>query len=321
MSQVRPVPLSSSLSDAWNALRAVPRAARAIASEAAGGAEAVPKAIASGFRDVLDLGRYVKAHPPSPGQIGRTLGAVAEAVRSGETAVIPGDMPAYVGLDPAEIEAARRRGQGRTVAQPYITHDVAGQGHHEPIGITVTGSLDDLSRALASQGWSKAPALTGLEKVKMAAKVLLGTEKAVNGPVSRMYVDGREAVAAFNKNDDHNAGRDHLRIFRGGTDAETGQPVWRIAATRDVAATIAVPRPTFDGLKPDFAPPRSGHRTDPAIDRERDLIMHDLLASGAVAGWAAVDGRRTGVPETALPDGRVQIGQRVTDGRVYDVRL
>jgi hypothetical protein len=82
-----------------------------------------------------------------------------------------------------------------------------------------------------------------------------------------------------------------------------------------------VPRPTFEGFFPDFHAPRLGHRTDVAIDRERDLIMHDLLASGLVKTWAAVEGARNGMAEKTLPDGQVQLGKRVTDGLVYEVAL
>lgn len=306
--------LPKSLNDAWHALTRVPQAAE-------NAVEQVPDAIGEGTRDVLKLGRYLKDHAPDAAQIKRTLSAVKDAAVSGESTAIQGRLPDYSTLDPAELAAARARGEGRTIAQPFITHDQAGEGHHEPISMTIRGSLDDLARALESQGWTQAPALGWQENLKMGLKVLLGTEKNTNGPVSHMYVNGHVAVAAFNKNDDYNAGRDHLRVFSVGTDPKTGEAVWQVAATRDVAASVTIPHPTFDGLVPNFEAPRFGHRTDPAIDHERDLIMHDLLASGAVKTWAAVDGVRTGVSETRLPDGRAQIGNRVTDGRVYEVSL
>jgi hypothetical protein len=297
------VGFSLNLNDAWKAVRGVPRAVANVAEEA------------------LDAADYLADHPPSLDRFKRTARAVGESLRTGEAGVIHADLPGYAGLDAGELEEAKRRGEGRTIAQPYITGDRAGHSRHEPISLVVRGSLEDVAKALESQGWTEAPPLDTREALKMAAKFVLGTEKNINGPVSRMYVDGQEAVAAFNKNDDFNAGRDHLRIFSAGKDPKTGEPVWQIAATRDVGATITAPRLTFDGLKPSLTAPRSGHRTDPAIDRERDLIMHDMLASGRVKAWAAVAGSREGLAESRQPDGSVQIGQRVTDGLVYDVAL
>jgi hypothetical protein len=191
------------------------------------------------------------------------------------------------------------------------------------VNLTVRGSKEDLVEAFKRQGWMMSPALGLRNNLKMAGKFLLGTERAVNGPVSNMYVNGKPAEMAFSKNDDYNAGRDHLRVFDGGTDPKTGEQIWQIAATRDVAATITTKHPEWHGLMPDFYAPTTGHRTDPEIDRERDLIMHDLLASGLVSDWAAVKGDRPegDTPEATLPDGRVQLGGRKTDGRVYDVTL
>ena len=57
-------------------------------------------------------------------------------------------------------------------------------------------------------------------------------------------------------------------------------------------------------------------------DRERDLIMRDLLASGQVTTWASVQGQRpAGLEGSPLPTGDLSVHQYRTDGRVYEVRL
>lgn len=308
---------------AFAAIKRVPGKAADVAKDVLEVAKEAPEAAVEITKDSLKLAKYVAHHPPDLDQMRRMGKAIREAVVSGEQVVIEGKMPAYAPLDPVALAEARKRGEGRTIKQPYIVSSQSATRLHEPVNLVVKGSKEDLVRALESQGWLKAPNRSAKNYLRMAAKVLFGTERDTNGPVSAMHLDGREEAMAFNKNDDYNAGRDHLRVWHTGTDPKTGKDIWQIAGTRDLVATVTVPHPTWDGLLPDFEAPRFGHRIDGRIDKERDMIMQDMLASGLVKDWAAVDGERKGAPEVRREDGRVIIrdGKYDTDGKVYEVEL
>ena len=297
--------------------------AAGVAKEAFEVAKDAPGVAKEVVEDSFKAAKYLADHPPDLGQIRRTTLALGEAVITGERVRMEGGMPPYERPSATEIAAAAARGEGRQIAQRYIASDAAGTKLHEPVNLVIRGSKADLVKALESQDWRKAPDRTVRNYVEMGGKVLLGTEKDTNGPVSAMHVDGREEVMAFNKNDNYNAGRDHLRVWHKGQDPETGEDLWEIAATRDTAATITVPHPTWEGALPDLKTPKFGHEIDKNVDGERDLVMHDLLASGLVKDWAAVEGQREGLPEKRREDGTVVIGndQYFTDGKIYEVSL
>jgi hypothetical protein len=140
--------------------------------------------------------------------------------------------------------------------------------------------------------------------------------------VSAAYVDGKEEVVAFNKNDDFNAARDHMRIYPLGKDAD-GKEQWGLAGTRDIALTISRPELEMDGIIPKISKaPGFSHEIDKNIDSERDMIMANLLDSKRVGDWKAVDGKRSGAEEKTLPDGRYELADGIqSDGKVYVVDL
>lgn len=283
--------------------------------------KATPGAAVEVAKDTYKAGKYLAENPPNPGQIVRTLKAVGHAAVSGDRTLIHGNLKDYATLSPEAKAAAAQRAKGQRIAQPFIAGDAKGTNLNEPVNLVVKGSKDDLVKALESQGWMKAPSRDAKNFVHMGLKVLFGTERDTNGPVSAAYLNGHSETMAFNKNDDYNAGRDHIRVYNAGKDPQTGEDVWQIAGTRDVAAAITIPHPTFKGIIPHFEAPHFGHEIDDHIDRERDQVMHDLLASKQVAGWQAVEGQRSGVQETRRKDGSYQVGDYLTDGRVDVVDL
>jgi hypothetical protein len=227
---------------------------------------------------------------------------IARALRTGETALLPGHPPAYTCLDPAAKEAATRRGAGRTTAQPFTTGDAAGTDQAEPVNLIVTGSLPQVQALLEKAGWTKADDRTLLHHLHLALSAVFRWGNNVAAPVSQQFLNGQGEVLAMNKHSDHNRARDHLRVYA----LPDGR--WGIAATRDVALSLK----TKGHLE-------LGHAIDYGVDGERDQIMADMLRAG-VAQWAAVRGVRPG-RDVQVPGGVLAGGKYRTDGLVYEVTV
>ena len=194
-------------------------------------------------------------------------------------------LPGYTPLPAAELDAAKAR-SGDLTHPLGVIRDPHG-GMHEPLSLEVSGTRSQLVRALKQAGWVQAePATRGAQLRTDLSLALAGTglSKRVdldekNSPVSAMLVNGKPQVLSFEKNDDHHQGRDHLRIYPTGRTDARGRPVWAIAATRDVQYTLNLR--TF----------KASHQIDHAIDRERDMVMADLLNTGQVADWKVARGQ------------------------------
>ena len=200
--------------------------------------------------------------------------------------VFEGTLPAYKTLDPSVKLQALRAGEGKTLALLPI-QDKSGV-MHEPVSIRVRGSLADLEKSLTAEGWTKAESGTVGADIRTYLSLLNGITgrhipwKESNSPMTVMAVKSKTMVAGYEKNNDFHLGRDHLRIFDLGVNAQ-GLQEWGMATTRDVAVVVR--------LKP-FG---SSHRIDPNIDGERDDVIHDIVKSGhgkiidAAKGVAAPD--------------------------------
>jgi hypothetical protein len=268
----------------------------------------------------VNVGKAAKGLPAAIG----TWKQVGQAIQSGDRTLLQGHMPAYPSIDADQLAAAREAGKGKRAEQPFLQDDAQGNGANEPVTLYVTGSKADLKKALERQGWTQNKGRTIKNYARQFLAVLTHYDKVSDGPVSSMYMYGRTEDMAFSKNVDYNLGRDHMRVYKKGTDPKTGQDVWAIAATRDVAASVTIHKPERHGVLPwkwEWKSPGFGHETDKHIDRERDLIMHDLLASGQVQDFQAVDGVRKGAPNQKQADGSWITNGYPTDGQVYQVRL
>lgn len=187
-------------------------------------------------------------------------------------------LPPYTPLSAAARVAAEQRSVGMTYPQPFITNK-SGTRTFEPVNLVMTGSRAEIIHALTKAGWTQTASLTTSSGLKSALTMIDGLTPLHHlidynykaSPVSPMYLDGRHFDLAFNKNDQHNLARDHLRIFETPRRDAAGRPIWEVAATRDVGLHI--------GTK------SHGHAIDQAIDKERDQVLADLLKSGEVQQW------------------------------------
>jgi hypothetical protein len=281
----------------------------------------VGKDFAAGIRQGADRVGTAVVHVP--GELD-TWSRLYQAAKTGQRTLLPGQMPAYPTLEPGALAIAIAAGKGQQVAQPYLQDNAQHRGSSEPVTLLLTSSRQDLEQALKQQGWTQNHARTPLNYIRQGLSVLTRYNRVSDGPVSKQYLNGKLEDLAFSKNCDYNLSRDHMRVYRQGTDAGSGLPVWAIAATRDVAATVTLKEPKRNGLLPwnwTWRAPSFGHNTDPNVDGERDLIMHDLLATGQVKEWQAVDGKPTGPAWKRQKDGSVQVGSYTSDGKVYRVKL
>ena len=179
------------------------------------------------------------------------------------------------------------------------------------MNLVVTGTRQEVLEALQAGGWTEAAELNAISGLKTAATFLNRVthfHKVFDwnfeaSPVSDMYRNGKLSDMAFNKNNSHNQGRDHLRVFDTGRKDSLGRPIWEVAATRDT------------GLHIDLASRRGGHATDHHVDPERDMVMADLLSGGQVQDWHVARGEMSEPERTALGK------EYTTDGKVYLVDL
>jgi hypothetical protein len=199
----------------------------------------------------------------------------------------------------------------------------------DPVNLYLHGSLDQVKQALTQAGWTKARPKTVVNNLRFglfaipgaiergAVKLfnkLTGKHVQLNDsdplyhevnqePVDDLLFDGKTQVVAFEKDANPLGGRHHLRVFDTGRVDEKGQPVWAVAASRDTGLKIDLHR-----YKTMFL----NHVVEPNADHERDVLMRDLRAGGAVqsvqtqvASWS--------------PRNPSQLHSE--DGKVYDVQL
>lgn len=287
-------------------LAKVENAVSALSRKAESAAEVAAKAAENPLEQAQALGASMQEDVLEAGKSG------AESALQklfGRTVELQAQMPGYDLLSPTALAAAKARLPGLTAPQPCI-HSPDGQSH-EPVTVTVAGSLPQLESALEKAGWVVAKpntAANGILSGLSMVSSLPGVSSVLNvgdpgGPMSTMLLDGKPQVLALEKNDDHHRGRDHLRVFATGQTNASGQPLWAIAATRDTAFKI------------NTATLSASHVIDHNLDPERNQIMADLLASGEVGAWTVAKGIPTAADAQAIRQ------NYVTDGDVFQVTL
>jgi LssY-like putative type I secretion system component LssY len=153
--------------------------------------------------------------------------------------------------------------------------------------------------AFRSADWSLAQRSTFGSLAKETEAIVLSRRDST-APMSHLYYLGRMEDLRFERASPSARARHHVRLWR--TDS-TGA-LWAAAATEDVGVLVSARRRSVT------------HRVAPDVDRERDLLVGDLLAGGCAAleGYATLPGADT--------TGATVAGQRyVTDARVAVVSV
>ena len=181
---------------------------------------------------------------------------------------------------------------------PHAT-DRSGAKPADPVNLLFRGTPAELNAAFAQAGWTAARRSTiGALAVETEAIVLQRSDTAA--PMSHEYYLGRVEDLRYERASLSARARHHVRLWR----ADSSDTLWAAAATEDVGLLVSARRGAVT------------HRIAADIDRERDLLVGDLLAGGCVAleGYATLPGARSAGTSVA--------GQPfVTDARVAVLRV
>ena len=161
------------------------------------------------------------------------------------------------------------------------------------VGIAVIGTAEQLREACAAAGFTRAAPMTLGSDLKTIVRSAKGEGYGAQ-PVSELVLGGRAPDMVYEKVVDSFLKRHHFRVWRwpaepANDDAST---LWLVAATHDTGITFSRQRDGFT------------HTIDPHVDRERDKVVNDLVATNRVAAMSYV-------PRVA-PAG----GPMITDGKL-----
>lgn len=199
----------------------------------------------------------------------------------------------------------------------------------DPVNLYLHGSLDQVRQSFEAAGWTEArpknlenslrfglfaiPGFLERGAVNLWNKITGRHDQLTNSdplyhevnsePVDPLEYNGKPEVAAFEKDNNPFGGRHHLRIFDTGKVDDQGQPVWAVAASRDIGLKFDVHR-----IKTLFL----DHVVQPNADMERDVVLRDLRAGNLV--------KNVQTHTATWPDlGPEHLHSE--DGKVYDVQL
>jgi hypothetical protein len=160
---------------------------------------------------------------------------------------------------------------------PPEATDKRGATAADPINLLFRGTSVELDSAFGRAGWTAAQRSTiGALAVETGAIVLQRSDTAA--PMSHEYYLGRVEDLRFERASLSARARHHVRLWR----ADGSDTLWAAAATEDVGLLVSARRGAIT------------HRIAADIDRERDLLVGDLLAGGCVVleGYATLPGAK-----------------------------
>ena len=169
----------------------------------------------------------------------------------------------------------------------------------DPVNLVFRGTGAELDSAFESGGWTEAQRSTFGALAHEVEEIALARRDAA-APMSHEYYLGRVEGLRYERASPSARARHHVRLW----EADSTGTVWAAAAIEDIGMLVSARRRTVT------------HRVAPDVDRERDLLVDDLLAGGCAAleGYTTLPG--------ALPRGTTVAAQPyVTDMRaaVVDV--
>jgi hypothetical protein len=170
----------------------------------------------------------------------------------------------------------------------------------DPLNVALTGTKEEVMRAVVVARWYPADPLTLRSCLKIASATVLKRPYDA-APVSNLYLFGRKEDLAFEQPVGNNPReRHHVRFWKTDRLDVDGRPVW-------IGAAIFDRRVGFSRTTGQIT-----HVTAPDVDTERDYLIGDLQETGALL-------------ETYVEDGfhRILCGENVggdpwfTDGQLH----
>lgn len=215
-------------------------------------------------------------------------------------------LPAYAGIAYGVLPAVWRRHATLPTAVELPRMSYTAEGiPADPINIAVVGSRGELLAAMRAAGWAHADSITWRSGLR-DAKSILFDRPYDSAPMSTHFVARRrpQDVAFEQLVGRSPRRRHHVRFWIHGEPDAEGRMVWLGAASFD--SSVGISRFTGEVM----------HHIDPAIDRERDKLVVDLMRAARVSAVTWVAGFAPALR------GRNGGGDRYsTDGRLASVRL
>ncbi len=196
---------------------------------------------------------------------------------------------------------ARAAGAGTPVLPPLPPRatDRSGTAGADPINLILEGTREEVDSALDRAGWLPAQRSTFGALAVEAGAVLLSRRDS-EAPMSHEYYLGRVEDLRFERASPTARARHHVRLWQ----ADSTGTLWAAAATEDIGMLVSARRRTVT------------HRIAPEIDKERELLVSELLAGGCAVfeGYVTLPGaEESGQSVASQP--------YVTDGRAAVVRV
>ena len=254
------------------------------------------------------LDKIKKTSPDMGDQAQKTLGKGDTAIEfaAGTDFTLTLDQP----LDLQQTFAPAASDQLTTAAGDAVTRLLEGAPQRaegkdgkpgDPLNLVIVGTQEQIRQAFEKAGWAEAEKLTG-KSLFETVRAVMANKGYGSAPVSQLYLFGRAEDLAFQKMLNTFARRHHLRIWKSPVQASDGREVWLSAATHDAGW--------------DVRPGVVSHAIDPEIDKERDKVAADLIATGLVASARPV------TRPNPLSEGLTATGATwKTDGRLFALEL
>ncbi|MEK7619259.1 MAG: LssY C-terminal domain-containing protein [Patescibacteria group bacterium] len=141
----------------------------------------------------------------------------------------------------------------------------------EPINMVIVASEDALQNSFVKMGWSHSDPIT-IPNLARALKATVLNAPYLEAPGAPTFWNTRPNDFSFQKSTPQNSVRErhHVHVWRTSFKTEHEEPIWFLTAHFDV------------GIKLKSALIVPTHRTDPAIDKERDALRRDFEHFGLV---------------------------------------
>jgi hypothetical protein len=147
----------------------------------------------------------------------------------------------------------------------------------DPLNVGLVATEDEIHLALLAARWFPADPITLRSSVRIAGSTVLHRSYE-DAPVSSLYLWGRKQDLAFEQPVGHDARRrHHVRFWCSEKVDEAGKPLWLGAATFDTRVGFS------------HTTGQITHHISPDVDAERDKIVADLRAAGAVQAVESID--------------------------------
>lgn len=169
----------------------------------------------------------------------------------------------------------------------------------DPVNLILEGTREEVDSALDRAAWLPAQRST-LGALAAEAGAVLLAERDSEAPMSHEYYRGRIEDMRFERAGPTARARHHVRLWQ----ADSTGTLWAAAATEDVGMLVSARQGTVT------------HRIAPDLDKERELLVSELLAGGCalLEGYVMLPG--------GVKSGEGVAGQPfVTDGRAAVVRV